>query len=108
MAEAGAAGDNGRTQISNSQQGGNPGSNGESGQINGASPKEDKDKPPDLLVPVADSQSGGTLFAMTADSSGHLGVGSNGGPMPLVDSMDNEREGKKWSSLFGSRPTGKY
>lgn len=42
-------------QISNFQQGGNPGSNGESGQINGVGPIDDKDKPPDFLVPVANS-----------------------------------------------------
>lgn len=44
---------------------------------------------------------------MIADSFGHLGEGSNGEPIPRDDLMDSGREKKKWSSLFGTRPTGK-
>ncbi|XP_057872537.1 uncharacterized protein LOC131078793 [Cryptomeria japonica] len=67
----------------------------------------DKDKPPDTPEAVVDLQSNGTLPEETAGSSGLLGEGSNGGPIPRDDSVDNGREKKKWSSLFGTRPTGK-
>ncbi|XP_057860376.2 suppressor protein SRP40-like [Cryptomeria japonica] len=95
MAEVGAAGGNGRTQISNPQQGGNPGSNGGSGQIKVTGPIGDKDKPLDIPKAVVDLQSDGTLPEETAGSSGLLGEGSNGGPIPCDDSVDSGREKKK-------------
>ncbi|XP_057820700.1 uncharacterized protein LOC131033477 [Cryptomeria japonica] len=51
----GGVGGNGRIQILNSLQGENSGSNGGSGQIDGASQMGEKDKPPDIL------QADGTL-----------------------------------------------
>lgn len=103
----GAGGGNGRIQNSNSLQGENSGSNGGSGQINVVGPIGEKDKPPDILEAVDIPQTGGTLPKETAGSSGLLGEGSSGGPIPRDNSWESGKETKKWSSLFGTRPTGK-
>lgn len=109
MGEQGGVGSgNGRIQNSNSLQGGTSGSNGGSGQNNVVvGPIGEKDKPPDILEAVVIPQIGGTLPKKTTGSSRLLGEGSSGGPIPRDDSLESRKETKKWSSLFGTRPSGK-
>ncbi|XP_059073510.1 uncharacterized protein LOC131874245 [Cryptomeria japonica] len=60
----------------------------------------EKDKPPDIL------QADGTLSEKNAGSENVVG-GSSGGSSPREAILENGKENRKWSTLFGIRPFGK-
>lgn len=93
----GGVGRNGRIQILNSLQGGNSGSNGGSSQINGAGQMGEKDKPLDIL------QVDGTLSEKNVGPRDLIG-----GSSPCEVVLENGKEIRRWSSLFGTRPSKKY
>lgn len=106
MQLGGVGSGNGRIQNLNSLKGGNSGSNGGSGQNKGVGPMGEKHKPPDIPKVVDITQTGGTLPEKKM-GSGFLGEGSSRGSNPREETLENGKESRKWSSLFGTKPSGK-